>query len=88
LTRLACRLYPSGVIYHEIVDPSTLPTSLAKAIGMRLREDAGIVDVLSENFYMLPQDLSSALSYVLKTLAKRAVVHKEKHGRNVAMSFY
>jgi hypothetical protein len=93
LTRLACRLYPSGVIYHEIVDPSTLPTYLAKAIGMRLREDANIVDVLLEklsvssyvHFYTLPQDLSSALSYVLETLAERAVLHKEKHGRNVCL---
>jgi hypothetical protein len=93
LTRLACRLYPSGVIYHEIVDPSTLPTSLAKAIGMRLREDASVVDVLLEkfsissyvHFYTLPQDLSFALTYVLETLAERAVVHKERHGRNVCL---
>ena len=86
LTKFACSLYPSGVIYHEVYVPSFLAKDLAAAVGMRLRRDANIFDVLFEKlgistFYTLPEDLSRALAIVLKTVAERATLFKAKHGR-------
>ena len=88
LTRLASSLWPSGVLYYEIFDPLRLPEELAETVGMRLRDDANLLDVLFEklgisslvNFYTLPKDLSSRLSYVLEVVAKRAVVFKGRRG--------
>ena len=93
LTMLACSLYPSGVIYHEVYHPSFLAKDLAAAVGMRLRGDANIFDVLFEklgistfvDFYTLPEDLSEALAIVLKTVAERATLFKAKHGRVVSI---
>lgn len=89
LTRLVCNLYPSGVLYYEIVLPSYLPEGLAKTVGMRLRDDANLLDVLFEklgistfvNFYSLPEDISKALTYVIETVAERAAIYKQRHGR-------
>jgi hypothetical protein len=93
VTRLACSLYPSGVIYYEIYHPSFLAVNLARVVGMKLRDNAKILDVLFEKlgisalvgFYTLPEDLSEALTVVLETVAERAALYKKRHGRVVCI---
>lgn len=89
LTELACNMWPKGVLYHHIDVPSELPVGLAKTIGMKLKHDANVFELLMEKFgftsyllhYTLPKKFTAALGFVLKELERRAIVYNEKNHR-------
>ena len=89
LTELACNMWPKGVLYHHIDVPSELPVDLAKTIGMKLKHDANVFELLMEKFgftsyilhYTLPKKFTAALGFVLKELERRAIVYNEKNHR-------
>ena len=85
--REAHRQNPKGSLYFEIGGVRMFPWELAEATGVRIEPTfwslvLGRIFPSSLGYYPLPSDYIKSLEVVIKSLAKRAAVFKEKHGRS------
>ena len=82
-----CNQFPEGMIYHEIVEPSSFVTSLSKELGMKTAP-ATVLDLLlgyiSErymHYYVLPESQLTSLDIVLNGLESVTMQFQQNKGK-------
>lgn len=82
-----CNKYPDGVLYHEIVEPSSFVLGLSAEMCMKTAPSTaldlllGYINKRYTHYYVLPASQHASLDMVLDTLKDAAIQYQQNHGK-------